>query len=248
MDIIVCIRRITQEPQPGQSILNPLDRNALEEALKLRDKLSGKVVALTMDAPPARRALEEAIAMGADEAVFLCDSAFAKADSLATASALSYGIHRLGHFDLILCGNESLAGATGQVGPQLAELLELPHVTYVRKIEVIGKNRLLVERALEHGYMKVEVQFPVVLAVVKEINRPRLPTVWGIMAAAEKEVKVCTAKDIGAELQNIGLDGSGTCMLREFRRSFDRRKEVLVGPPEEVVRKAVERLKDLGAI
>jgi electron transfer flavoprotein beta subunit len=239
MDIIVCIRRITQEPQPGQSILNPLDRNALEEALRLKERLSGKVTALTMDAPPARRALEEAIAMGADETM---------ADSLATAYALSYGIRSLGHFDLILCGNESLAGATGQVGPQLAELLGLPHVTSVRKIESINGKRFLIERALEHGYMKVEVELPAMLAVVKEINSPRLPTVWGIMAVAEKEIKICTAKEIGAEPQNIGVKGSPSCALREFKKTFDRRKEILSGPPEEVVRKAVDRLFELGAI
>ncbi len=248
MDIIVCIRRITQEPQPGQSILNPLDRNALEEALRLKEKLSGKVTALTMDAPPGRRALEEAIAMGADETMFLCDNAFAKADSLATAYALSYGIRSLGHFDLILCGNESLAGATGQVGPQLAEILGIPHVTSVRKIDILKGNRSLVERALEHGYMRVEVELPAVLSVVKEINSPRLPTVWGIMAAAEKEIKICTANEIGAEPQNIGVKGSPSCALREFKKSFDRRKEILSGPPEEVVRKAVDRLVELGAI
>jgi electron transfer flavoprotein beta subunit len=248
MDVIVCIRRITQEPEPGQSILNPLDRNALEEALRLKERLSGKVTALTMDAPPARRALEEAIAMGADETMFLCDNVFAKADSLATAYALSYGIRSLGHFDLILCGNESLAGATGQVGPQLAELLGVPHVTSVRKMESLNENRFLVERALEHGCMKVEVDLPAVLAVVKEINSPRLSTVWGIMSAAEKEIKICTAKEIGAELQNIGVRGSPSCALREFKKTFDRRKEIFSGPPDKAVRKAVEKLIELGAV
>jgi electron transfer flavoprotein beta subunit len=248
MDIIVCIRRITQEPQPGQSILNPLDRNALEEALMLKERLSGKVTALTMDAPPGRRALEEAIAMGADETMFLCDNAFAKADSLATAYALSYGIRSLGHFDLVLCGNESLAGATGQVGPQLAEILGIPHVTSVRKIESINGDRFLTERALEHGYMKVEVELPAVLSVVKEINSPRLATVWGIMAAAEKEIKICTANEIEAEPQNIGVMGSPSCALREFKKSFDRRKEIFSGTAEEVVKKAVSRLVELGAI
>jgi electron transfer flavoprotein beta subunit len=248
MDIIVCIRRITQEPQPGQSMLNPLDRNALEEALRLKERLSGKVTALTMDAPPGRRALEEAVAMGAGETMFLCDNAFARADSLATAYALSYGIRSLGHFDLVLCGNESLAGATGQVGPQLAEILGIPHVTSVRKIESTSGNRFLIERALEHGYMKVEVELPAVLSVVKEINSPRLATVWGIMAAAEKEINICTANEIGAEPQNIGAQGSPSCALREFKKTFDRRKEILSGPPEEVVRKAVDRLVELGAI
>lgn len=248
MEIIVCIRRMIPEPQLGQSIINPLDRNALEEGLKLKEKLSGKVVVLTMDASPAGRALEEALAMGADEALFLCDRRYSGADTLATANALSYGIRHLGVFDLILCGNESTAGATGHVGPQLAELLGLPHITYVRKIEVIGDRRFLVERALEHGYMRAEVELPAVLAVVREINYPRFPTVSGIMAAAEKEVKVWDAEEIGADPQNIGVGGSCTCLVRQFKRQFQRRREVLQGPPEEVVGKAVERLDELGAI
>ncbi len=225
-----------------------MDRNALEEGLKLKEKLSGKVVVLTMDAPPARRALEEALAMGADEAVFLCDTRYSEADTLATARALSYGIRRLGVFDLILCGNESTAGATGHVGPQLAELLGLPHITYVRGIEVIGDRKFLVERALEHGYMKIEVRLPAVLAVVKEINYPRFPTVSGIMAAAEKEVRIWDAEEIGADPRHIGAEGSCTWVLRQFEQKSDRRREVLEGRPEEVVRKAVERLVKLRVI
>lgn len=248
MDIIVCIKRIRQEPQSQRSIINPQDRNALEEALTLKEKFSGKVIALTMGSPPARRALEEALAIGADEAVFLCDSSFTGADTLATAYTLFYGIRDLGHFDLILCGNESMTGATGHVGPQLAELLQIPHVTYARKIQAIDEKRLLVERALEYGFMKVEVELPAVIAVVTGINSPRLPTVSGIMAAADKEVKIWSAKDIGAEPQNVGLEGSPTCALRQVEKRFQRRKEILAGPAEEVVGKAVERLKELGVL
>ena len=186
--------------------------------------------------------------MGADEAVFLCDSAFSGADTLATAHALFYGIGALGRFDLVLCGNESMTGGTGHVGPQLAELLEVPHVTHVRRVEVVDQDRLLVDRALEQGYVRLEVGLPAVLAVVKEVNTPRLPTVSGIMAAAEKDIRVLSAKDVGADSQRIGVEGSPTRELRQVESRSERKKEVLSGPPEEAVRKAVERLKELRAI
>jgi len=248
VDIAVCIRRVTQEQEPRQSKINPPDRNALEEALKLKERFSGKVIVLTMDAPVASGALEEALAVGADEVVLICDESCSGADTLATAYTLACGIRSISHFDLILCGNESMTGATGQVGPQLAEFLELPHVTYARKIEVIDEQRALVERALEYGYMKVDVQLPAVIAVVREINRPRLPTVTGIMEAAEKEVKVLRVEDIGAESHSIGLAGSPTCMLGQIEKRFERRREIFSGPPEESVKKAVAKLKELGVI
>lgn len=248
MDIIVCIRRVTQEQEPRQSKINPPDRNALEEALKLKERFSGKVIVLTMDAPVANGALEEALAVGADEGILICDNSCSGADTLATAYTLTCGVRSIGHFDLILCGNESTAGATGQVGPQLAEFLELPHVTHARQMDVSDEKSALVERALEYGYMKVDIQLPAVIAVVRGINRPRLPTVTGIMEAAEKEVKVWRADDIGAESHNIGLEGSPTCTLGEIERRYERGREIFTGPPEESVKKAVTKLKELGVI
>ncbi|MBC7107107.1 MAG: electron transfer flavoprotein subunit beta/FixA family protein, partial [Firmicutes bacterium] len=225
-----------------------LERHALEEALRLRERLGGRVTALAMGAPPARRALEEALAAGADRAVFLCDARFAGADTLATARTLSRGIARLGPFDLVLCGNRSATGATGQVGPQLAEFLGVPCVTHVRRLEVPAPDRLLAERALEHGYLRVEVRLPALVAVEKGINTPRLPTVWGIMAAAAKEIAVWNAEDLGLDPSLAGLAGSPTRLVRERRTEFGRRREVFAGPPEEAVRRAVDRLKELGVL
>jgi electron transfer flavoprotein beta subunit len=246
VEIIVCVKRTREESR--RSIINPLDRHALEEALALRERFPGRVTALAMGSPPARRALDEALAMGADEAVFLCDSAFSGADTLSTARALSCGIAQLGHFDLVLCGNESITGATGHVGPQLAVLLRLPHVTCVKKIEVADEGRLLVDRAVEQGHVRLEVRLPAILAVAKGVNHPRLPTVSGIMAAADKEVRVLSAEDVGAEPGTVGLEGSHTRELRLVESRSERKREILGGPPEEAVRRAVARLKELSAI
>jgi electron transfer flavoprotein beta subunit len=248
MDIVVCVRRVRDGAEPGRSAIGPLERHALEEALRLKERFGGRVTALAMGSPPAGRALEEALAAGADRAVFLCDARFAGADTLATARTLYYGIRRLGPFDLVLCGNESATGATGQVGPQLAEFLGVPCVTHVRRLEASAPDRLLAERALEHGHMRVEVRLPALVAVVKGINTPRLPTVWGIMAAAEKGITVWNAEDLGADPGLVGLEGSPTRLVRERKTEFGRRREIFAGPPEEAVKKAVARLKELGVL
>ena len=121
----------------------------------------------SMGPPQARDAVEEALAIGADDAVLLCDKVFSGADTLATAYSLAYGIQKMGHFDLILCGNETIDSATGQVGPQLAELLDIPHVSFVNQVAFEQGKNLIVKRALEQGYMKVRVKLPALLSVTK---------------------------------------------------------------------------------
>ncbi len=229
-------------------VINPLDRHALEEGLRIREKFSGKVTAISMGPPPARQVLEEAFAMGIDDAVLLCDRAFAGADTWATAYALAGGIKILGHFDLVLCGNETVDGATGQVGPQLAELLDIPHVTFVNGIEFADEKSLTARRAIEYGYLKVQVKLPCLISVIREINQFRLPTVMAIMEAAGKEIKIWGADDIKAERDTIGLKGSPTQVTRVFEHKVKRGGEILEGTPEEVARKAVARLRELGAI
>ena len=261
LSIIVCIKQvphpehfsqitldparqtITREGIPA--IINPLDRHALEEGLKIREEFSGKVTAMSMGPPEAGRALEEALAMGADDAVLLCDQSFAGADTLATAYSLACGIKRLGRFALILCGNETIDSATGQVAPQLAEFLDIPHVTSVTEVAFEQTDSLIVRQALEGGYMKVRVKLPVVLAVAKEINQPRLPTVWAIMEASSKEMQIWGSSDIGASQDMIGLAGSPTQVTGIFERDTTRRREILEGSPSQMAKKAVDRLHEL---
>ncbi len=264
MDIIVCIKqvpnpeqfsKIRMDPERGTinregipAVINPLDRHALEEALRIREQFSGKVTAISMGPPQAKETLEEALAMGVDDAILLCDRAFAGADTLATAYALFGAIKKLGKFALILRGNESADGATGQVGPQVAELLGIPHVTYVNKVELVDGESLIATRTIERGYLKVKARLPALLAVVREINQFRLPTVLEIIEAARKEIKVWNAKDIEAKTETIGLDGSPTRVTGGFELKSKRKGDILEGSPEVMARKAVEKLRALGAI
>ena len=261
LDIIVCIKqvphpehfsRITLDPtrhtitrEGIPAIINPLDRHALEEALRIREELSGKVTVISMGPPQARHAIEEALAIGADNGVLLCDESFAGADTLATAYSLAYGIQKLGHFALILCGNETIDSATGQVAPQLAEFLDVPHVTSVAQVAFEQEGSLIVRQVLEGGYMKVRVRLPAVLAVTKEINQPRLPTVWAIMEASSKEMQIWGASDIGAAPDRIGLAGSPTQVTGVFEHDTRRRREIIEGSPSQIAKKAVDRLQEL---
>ncbi|MFH1626206.1 MAG: electron transfer flavoprotein subunit beta/FixA family protein [Pseudomonadota bacterium] len=230
------------------TIMNPLDKHALEEGLRIKERFSGTVIAVSMGPPNAREVLEEALAMGTDDAVLLSDIRFAGADTLATAYPLAGAIKKLGNFDLILCGNETVDGATGQVGPQLAELLDIPHITFVSQVEWPSERTLIAKRTLERGHMKLQVNLPVLLSVVRGINEPRLPTVLGIMKATEKEIKCFNAKDIGVSAGTIGLDGSPTRVTDVFEHESKRRGEILEGLPEDVIRRAIKRLHELKAI
>jgi electron transfer flavoprotein beta subunit len=267
LDIIVCIKqvpdpehfnKITLDPATGTIartgvplITNPADRHALEEALRLREQSGGSVTALTMGPPQARQSLEEALATGADRGVILCDRAFAGADTLATACVLAGAIRSLGRWDLILCGNETVDGATGQVPAQLAEFLGVPHVTHARRIYEPSEGSCLVERAVEGGYLKIELIFPSVVAVLKSINEYRLPTVIGIMEAMGREIAEmgCTAcESAGTEICDMGLAGSPTRIAGIVELPKTRHAEMIGGEPEAAAKELVRRLRRADAI
>jgi len=261
LNIVVCIKQvpdpehfdqITLDPATGSirrigipSITNPLDRHAMEEALLIRQQCGGTVSVITMGPPQAKKCIEDALAMGADRGAILCDPVFAGADSLATARVLAVGIRVLGPFDLILCGNESVDGATGQLAPQLAEFLNIPHVTCARKITLAGETAALVERVVEGGYLRVEVTLPAVISVLKGINRYRLPTAMGIMAAADREIiewgcSVCGPDSPAPE--------SPTQVTEIFESSLKRKVKMLSGEPEAVAGELLKKLREMEAL
>jgi electron transfer flavoprotein beta subunit len=161
-------------------------------------------------------ALRETISMGVDSALLLSDRAFAGADTLATSYTLAKGIEKIGGVDLILCGKQAIDGDTAQVGPEIAEKLGIPHITYVKKVETIDINTLVVERMTEEGYERVQLPLPALLTVVKEINEPRLPSLKGKMRAKSAEIPVWSAEFIGAEPEKCGLKGSPTWVKKVF--------------------------------
>ena len=253
MRIIVPIKQVPNtndvkiDPKTGtliregvDSIVNPEDLNAIEAALELKDRLGGEVIALSMGPPQAEEALKEVVAMGADEAYLLTDRALAGADTLATAYSLARAVTKLGSFDLIICGRQAIDGDTAQVGPQMAEFLKVPQVTYACKIEVEGDS-VLTERHLEDGFETVKAKMPALVTVMREANRPRYPSMAGIRRACrEKPVHRWLAADFDAEPWRIGFDGSPTWVKTTFTPPPKAPGKALQGTPRDVAKDLVK--------
>jgi electron transfer flavoprotein beta subunit len=198
------------------SILNPFDEIAVEAAIQLKEKYGGEVTIVTMGPPQAKDALLKALAMGGDKAVHLTDRAFAGADTWATALTLAEYIRKT-EFDLVICGKQAIDGDTAQVGPELAELLGVPQICYVRKIEMSedGKN-VTVHRGTDEGYEVVKAKLPVLLTATKGLNEPRLPNIMGIMKAKKKPYEEVNIQTLGTNPERLGLKGSPTQVRKVF--------------------------------
>jgi len=231
------------------AIINPFDMYAIEEGLRLKAKTGGTVTVISMGPPQADAALREAISMGADDGILVSDRAFAGSDTWATSYTLSMAIRKIGAFDVILCGKQASDGDTAQVGPGIAVHLDLPQITYVRKIESIDEKAIVAERLMENGYEVIQAPLPCVLTVVKEINEPRLPSLKGKMAAKKAVIPVWKAVDLQCDPKCIGLDGSPTKVVKIFTPPPRGGGEMLKGEPPEIVTQLVTKLKDavLGA-
>jgi len=227
-----------------KSIINPFDMYAIEEAVRLKEKFSGKTTVITMGPPQAESALREAISMGIDEAILICDRAFAGSDTWATSYTLAAAIKKIATYDLILCGKQASDGDTAQVGPGISAHLDIPQVTYVKKIEEVKDNSMRVERLMEEGYEVIETPLPALLTVVKEINEPRLPSLKGMLRAKQAKITVWTHKDLNLQPQDVGLCGSPTQVVKIFTPQPRIGGQILTGEIEEVVGKLVELLKD----
>jgi len=188
------------------SILNHDDANALEEALKIKDQYPDThITVVTMGPPQAKDMLIECLAMGADEAVLASDRALGGSDTWATSNALAAAIKKIGDFDIIFAGRQAIDGDTAQVGPQIAEKLNLPQVTYVTEFALDGKE-ITVKRALEDGYEVIRVKMPCMLTAIKELNTPRYMTIGGIYDATKKEIPTWGAKELEIDLNTVGLE------------------------------------------
>jgi electron transfer flavoprotein beta subunit len=255
MRVVVCIKQVPDTAQVRinsetgtlvregvPSIINPFDMHAIEAALAIKEKLGGSVLVLTMGPPQAESALREALSMGADEAVLLTGKDFAGSDTLATSLALSLAIKKLGA-DLIVCGKQAIDGDTSQVGPEVAEFLDIPHIAYVKKIEEIAEGRIRAQRMMDEGYDIVEAPLPALITVVRELNTPRLPSLKGKMAARKAEIKKLGASDLGASAQILGFNGSPTQVKRVFTPEAREGRVMLSGTPEEVVEALIKELR-----
>jgi len=257
MHFIVCIKQVPDtvdvkiDPKTNTliregvaSVINPFDMYAIEESIRLKEKLGGKVTAITMGPPQAESALRDAIALGVDQGILVSDRAFAGSDTWATSYTLSMALKKIGDYSVILCGKQASDGDTAQVGPGIAAHLDLPQITYVRKIEAIDAKNVVAERLMEDGFEVIESPLPCILTVVKEINEPRLPSLKGKLAAKKAQIVHWKADDLACDKAQLGLDGSPTKVVKIFTPEPRQGGILFKGEPEEIVPQVVQKLKD----
>jgi electron transfer flavoprotein beta subunit len=261
MDIIVCVKQVIDPEAPPSSfkidaatnkaemkgappVIDPYAEYAVEAALKLKEVKGGKVTVISLGTNLLREVVKKPLAMGADELILLEDEAYIGGDSLATANALTMAIKKKGAFDLILCGREASDTNAGQTGPAIAELLGLPCVTLIRKIEAVD-GKLKVERVNSAGYDIAEVPLPAVLTVSNEIGQPRYPTIKGIMAAKKLEPVIWKPADIGIDTSKTGAAGRRVKISKLFQPVHEGKCEMAAGDsPEEMAVNLANKLRE----
>ncbi len=257
MKAVVCFKQV---PEPGsiriseatQSlkrdgvnlIINPFDQYAIEEVIRVKERETGTAVSVSVGDDKVVEALRESIAMGVDDALLLTDPSFTGSDTLATAHILAQGLKKLDGFDLVILGKQTADGATAQVGPQLAEELDLPHVTNVRKIVSLAGGKGKFERLTDYGVETVEASLPVVITVVKEINEPRLPSLKGIMKAKKTEIKKYSAGDLGVDASRVGEANALTKNILYSPPPARGKGELLGGDVSDQVKSLVAKLRE----
>ena len=223
MKIIVCIKQVpdtaggvkfnpdgTLDRAAMLTIMNPDDKAGLEAALRLKDQYGAEVTVLTMGLPKAGDTLREALAMGADNAVLVTDRCLGGADTWATSSTIAAAIREMGDYDLIITGRQAIDGDTAQVGPQISEHLDIPVISYARKIEIEG-DAVKVQRQYDDRYHVVEAQMPCLITALSELNKPRYMTPGGIFDACKAEITTWGRADLkDVDDSNLGLKGSPT--------------------------------------
>ncbi|MFC1860180.1 electron transfer flavoprotein subunit beta/FixA family protein [Chloroflexota bacterium] len=264
MNIAVCVKQVIDPESPVASLkidpsdntvvppsgvplaINPFDLNALEAALQIKDKLGGMVTTISMGALQAESALRDALSRGANDAILLSDNAFVGADTLATSYTLAVAIRKLGGFDLIICGEKTVDGDTGQVGPEIAEHLGIPHVGYVNEIKEVGE-KIVLACEMEGDHYLIESGFPLLITVTKDINAPRLPSLSNKLKARKAEIETWTAADLApnTDQSRFGVQGSPTRIYRLTIPTEEGRKgEILKGTADEAVKRITDAFEE----
>ncbi len=259
MNILVCIKQVPDsnkvevDPVTGvlkrngvESKMNPYDLYAIETALKIREEKGGTIHVLTMGPGQAASIIREAFAMGVDKGALISDRKFGGADVLATSYTISQGIRMLGDFDLILCGKQTTDGDTAQVGPEVAECLNIPSVSNVSRITSISDKDITVEMDMTHDIEVTRVQFPCLLAVEKDIFMPRLPSYVKKQETKDREIRVITLADLeDTDELHYGLNGSPTQVQRIFPPEVNAHREIWNGNGAELTDQLYDKLKEL---
>lgn len=258
MKIVVCIKQVPDtaevriDPKTGTlirdgvpSIINPDDKAGLEAALELREKTGGTVTVVTMGPPQADVALREALAMGCDDAILLSGREFGGSDTYATSTIIAAGLKKL-DFDVIITGRQAIDGDTAQVGPQIAEKMDIPQVSYVQEIIKVEDGSLTVKRQFEDGYHIIKIKTPCLLTALAELAEPRYMSVRGVVGAYEKEVKVWGFEDLKDNFnpEHIGLKGSPTNVYKSFTKQPKGAGTILKdASAEEAVQAIIDKLE-----
>lgn len=256
MNIVVCVKQVPDtnevrlDPKTGTliregvpSIINPDDKAGLEAALRLKEQWGATVTVLTMGPLQAKAALKEAYAMGADRVILLTDRAFAGSDTWATSATLAAAIKNLS-YDLIIAGRQAIDGDTAQVGPQIAEHLQIPQVSYVEQVEK-AEDGLIVKRHFEEGFQMIKVAFPCLITALSSLNQPRFMSVQGVIDAHRVlEIETWHVDDIVVDAKDLGLKGSPTKVKKSFTKGAKQAGKVLEGSPKELAIAIVDKLQE----
>jgi electron transfer flavoprotein beta subunit len=225
--------------------MSDFDKNALEEAIRIKEKLGGEIITLTVSSEDAKAVLREGLALGADKAYWLNDPALQGTDTWGTAYVLAEMVKRIGEFDLILCGDSSLDSFSGLVGPRLSEMLNVPQITSVGKVTVEG-DAVIAERSLEDASETVKAKMPALISVTREINQPRIPSLMMIMKASKKEIVAWSLKDLNVTAEKIG---SRIEIISVLAPKMDRKKIKVTGESvQEIAEKLAKAIIQEGVI
>jgi electron transfer flavoprotein beta subunit len=262
LDVVVCVKHVPETAEAelkidstGRNIektglvydINEWDDYALEEAVRIKEKQGGTVTAITIGPQDAESTLRKCLARGADTAIRLTDPKFESSDGYAIAKILANIIKTL-HYDLILTGLQAGDDGSTMVGPILAEMLELPHATMVKKLE-LGAGTAKVNRELEGGLEEqIEIKLPALIAVSTGINEPRYVSIMGIRKAMQKEIKTLSLADTGLTEADVGEAGSWLKIDKLYVPPVEKQAEFLKGTPEEIATRITEILKSRGLI
>ena len=262
MKIIVCIKQVPDpehakmDAESGTVIregvelmVNPFDLYAVEEGLRLKEKMGGEVVAISMGPPQAEEALREVIGMGVDQGILLTSQDFAGADTWATSYTLAKTCEKIGNYDIIICGKQAIDGDTAQVGPGVAAQLGIPQITFVRKIDEFSEKNIKAQRLVEGGYEVISSSLPLLITVVKEINEPRLPTLRGRLDAKKAEIVHWGLEDIEADKDKIGMNGSPTKVDEIFTPDLSKDGKIFnIDQLDTAAEEIVKKQREMGLI
>jgi electron transfer flavoprotein beta subunit len=260
VEIIVCFKHVIDETElridrannkisfeGAKTKISDDDKNAIEEAVRLKEKNGGSVTALSVGAADAKKSVKEALAMGCDKARLVNDPLFQDSDAIRTAYILSEAIKKIGMFDLVITATGTTDVYSGIVGPSLAEWLQVPQITFASKLTLSG-GKVTAERLLEEGIDVVECKLPALVTVAREINQPRFPTLIQIMGAGKKELLEWNAQTLGIAANSVGKTGSSV-EVRALNIPRSARKKVLFeGKPDETSAKLADALLKEGVV